>query len=296
MNQLNEYLNYILKIKRYSVNTVNAYRIDLKQFFEYFYENKNSNINYNLEIDKKDIKNYLLYLTEINLSAKSINRKLATLKSFFRFLLKIKIIKSNPTVNINGLKLPHKLPKFIQNEVLIKILDFNKDDNWEVIRDKTILELFFSTGIRLSELIFLDMNDLEIDDNILKVHGKGNKERIVPFGKKALDALKIYLIFRAKYLSINEKGFPVFISKKGVRISPRTIQTRLKKLFNSISLNEFSPHLMRHTFASQMINNGADIRAVQEILGHSSLSSTQIYTHLQKKKLKEFFDLAHPHA
>jgi len=296
MNQLTEYLNYILKIKRYSLNTVNAYRIDLNQFFEYFYENKSSKIKSNLEVDKKDIKNYLLFLTEMKLTAKSINRKLASLKSFFRFLVKKKIIKSNPTANVNGLKLPYKLPKFIQNEVLIKILDFKKGDDWEVIRDKTILELFFSTGIRLSELIFLDMNDLEINEKILKVHGKGNKERIVPFGKKALDALKIYLTFRLKHISINQKGFPLFISKKGMRISPRTIQIRLKKLFDSISLNEFSPHLMRHTFASQMINNGADIRAVQEILGHSNLSSTQIYTHFQKKKLKEFFDQAHPHA
>lgn len=296
MKHLNEFLIYIYKIKMYSQNTIDAYKIDLNQFINFLTKELMISIIDLNKISKKEIKSYLLFLSERNLSEKSINRKLASIKSFFRYLLKQKLVKSNPTTNINGLKIPQKLPRFIQNDVLFKVLEHNINDDWQIIRDKTILELFFSTGIRLRELIFLDLKDLEMEDKILKVVGKGNKERIVPFGKKVFQSLVKYLKFRNKYISRDLKDFPLFISKKGIRISPRTVQSRLKKLFNKVSLNEFTPHLMRHTFASQMINNGADIRAVQEILGHSSLSSTQIYTHLKKKKLKEFFDKAHPHA
>lgn len=296
MNHLSDFLIYIFKIKKFSNNTVDAYRTDLDQFLDFLKkESKNSKIDFN-KINKKEIKSYILFLSEMKLSEKSINRKLASIKSFFRFLYKKKLVKSNPSSNITGLKIPKKLPRFIQNGILFKVLEYNSNDDWETIRDKTILELFFSTGIRLSELIFLDLKDVEIEDKILKVIGKGNKERIVPFGNKVCEALSKYLKFRNQYVSSQIKDFPLFISKKGVRISHRTVQLRLKKLFNKVSLNEFTPHLMRHTFATQMINNGADIRAVQEILGHSSLSSTQIYTHLKKKKLKEFFDKAHPHA
>ena len=195
MKHLNEFLIYIYKIKMYSQNTIDAYKIDLNQFINFLTKELMISIIDLNKISKKEIKSYLLFLSERNLSEKSINRKLASIKSFFRYLLKQKLVKSNPTTNINGLKIPQKLPRFIQNDVLFKVLEHNINDDWKIIRDKTILELFFSTGIRLRELIFLDLKDLEMEDKILKVVGKGNKERIVPFGKKVFESLVKYLIF-----------------------------------------------------------------------------------------------------
>jgi site-specific recombinase XerD len=181
--------------------------------------------------------------------------------------------------------------------VLEQILSYSDKDDWQLKRDKTILELLYSTGIRLGELVAIDMGDVQINQKTVKVFGKGGKERIVPFGGKAAEALDFYLKERNIYVHKDLNDNPLFISRQGLRISPRTVQSRLKKLFDSVAAGSgFTPHLMRHTFATHLLDHGADIRAVKELLGHASLSSTQIYTHLETKKMKKIFEQAHPHA
>ena len=179
----------------------------------------------------------------------------------------------------------------------MQILSHSDKDDWQLKRDKTILELLYSTGIRLSELVSIDVGDIQIDQKTVKVFGKGGKERIVPFGGKAAEALGFYLKERNIHVQKDLNDNPLFVSKQGLRISPRTVQSRLKKLFDSVAAGSgFTPHLMRHTFATHLLDHGADIRAVKELLGHASLSSTQIYTHLETEKMKKIFEQAHPHA
>ena len=231
------------------------------------------------------------------LSPKSTGRKLASIKAFFRYLLKHAHVESNPASAVKAPKQHATLPKFLQKEVLEQVLSHSDKDDWQLKRDKTILELLYSTGIRLSELVAIDLGDVLIDQKTVKVFGKGGKERIVPFGGKAAEALGYYLKERNIHLQKDLDNNPLFISKKGLRISPRTVQSRLKKLFDSVAAGSgFTPHLMRHTFATHLLDRGADIRAVKELLGHASLSSTQIYTHLETEKMKKIFKQAHPHA
>ena len=248
-------------------------------------------------MDKKTVQHFVGSLTEKGLSPKSTGRKLASIKSFFRYLLKHAHVESNPASAVKAPKQHATLPKFLQKEVLEQILSHSVKDDWQLKRDKTILELLYSTGIRLSELVAIDMGDIQIDQKTVKVFGKGGKERIVPFGGKAAEALGFYFKERNIHVQKDLDDNPLFISKQGLRISPRTVQSRLKKLFDSVAAGSgFTPHLMRHTFATHLLDQGADIRAVKELLGHASLSSTQIYTHLETEKMKKIFEQAHPHA
>ena len=296
-NKVNGFLEYLEKERIYSRHTIKAYETDLIQFSRFVKEYDGTGSFDVLSVDKKTVQHFVGSLVEKGLSPKSTGRKLASIKSFFRYLLKHAHVESNPASTVKAPKQHATLPKFLQKEVLEQILSHSDKDDWQLKRDKTILELLYSTGIRLSELVAIDMGDVQIDQKTVKVFGKGGKERIVPFGGKAAEALGYYLKERNIHLQKDLDNNPLFISKQGLRISPRTVQSRLKKLFDSVAAGSgFTPHLMRHTFATHLLNHGADIRAVKELLGHASLSSTQIYTHLETEKMKKIFEQAHPHA
>ena len=296
-NKVNGFLEYLEKERSYSPHTIKAYETDLIQFSQFVKEYSGTGFFNVSSVDKKTVQHFVGFLTEKDLSPKSTGRKLASIKSFFRYLLKYAHVESNPASAVKAPKQHATLPKFLQKEVLEQILSYSDKDDWQLKRDKTILELLYSTGIRLSELVAIDMGDVQIDQKTVKVFGKGGKERIVPFGGKAAEALGFYLKERNMYVQKNLDDNPLFISKQGLRISPRTVQSRLKKLFDSVAAGSgFTPHLMRHTFATHLLDHGADIRAVKELLGHASLSSTQIYTHLETEKMKKIFKQAHPHA
>jgi len=296
-NKVNGFLEYLEKERSYSPHTIKAYETDLIQFSQFVKEYSGTGFFNVSSVDKKTVQHFVGSLTEKGLSPKSTGRKLASIKSFFRYLLKYAHVDSNPASAVKAPKQHATLPKFLQKEVLEQILSHSDKDDWQLKRDKTILELLYSTGIRLSELVAIDLGDVLIDQKTVKVFGKGGKERIVPFGGKAAEALVFYLKERNIHLQKDLNDNPLFISKQGLRISPRTVQSRLKKLFDSVAAGSgFTPHLMRHTFATHLLDHGADIRAVKELLGHASLSSTQIYTHLETKKMKKIFEQAHPHA
>jgi len=296
-NKVNDFLEYLEKERSYSPHTIKAYKTDLIQF-SLFVKEYGGTGSFNVSsVDKKTVQHFVGSLTEKGLSPKSTGRKLASIKSFFRYLLKHAQVESNPASTVKAPKQHASLPKFLQKEVLEQILSHSDKDDWQLKRDKTILELLYSTGIRLGELVSIDVGDVQIDQKTVKVFGKGGKERIVPFGGKAAEALDFYLQERNIHVQKDLNDNPLFISKQGLRISPRTVQSRLKKLFDSVAAGSgFTPHLMRHTFATHLLDHGADIRAVKELLGHASLSSTQIYTHLETEKMKKIFKQAHPHA
>jgi len=296
-NKVNGFLEYLKKERSYSPHTIKAYETDLIQFSRFVKEYGGTGSFDVSSVDKKTVQHFVGSLTEKGLSPKSTGRKLASIKSFFRYLLKHAHVESNPASTVKAPKQHASLPKFLQKEVLEQILSYSDKDDWQLKRDKTILELLYSTGIRLGELVAIDMGDVQINQKTVKVFGKGGKERIVPFGGKAAEALDFYLKERNIYVHKDLNDNPLFISRQGLRISPRTVQSRLKKLFDSVAAGSgFTPHLMRHTFATHLLDHGADIRAVKELLGHASLSSTQIYTHLETKKMKKIFEQAHPHA
>ena len=296
-NKVNGFLVYLEKERSYSRHTIKAYETDLIQFSRFVKEYSGTGSFDVSSVDKKTVQHFLGSLTEKGLSPKSTGRKLASIKSFFRYLLKFAHVELNPASAVKAPKQHTPLPKFFQKEVLEQILSHSDKGDWQLNRDKTILELLYSTGIRLSELVDIDLGDVLIDQKTVKVFGKGGKERIVPFGGKAAEALGFYLKERNIHLQKDLDDNPLFISKQGLRISPRTVQSRLKKLFDSVAAGSgFTPHLMRHTFATHLLDHGADIRAVKELLGHASLSSTQIYTHLETEKMKKIFKQAHPHA
>ena len=296
-NKVNGFLEYLKKERSYSPHTIKAYKTDLIQFSRFVKEYGGTGSFNVSSVDKKTVQHFVGSLTEKGLSPKSTGRKLASIKSFFRYLLKHAHVESNPASTVKAPKQHASLPKFLQKEVLEQILSYSDKDDWQLKRDKTILELLYSTGIRLGELVAIDMGDVQINQKTVKVFGKGGKERIVPFGGKAAEALDFYLKERNIYVHKDLNDNPLFISRQGLRISPRTVQSRLKKLFDSVAAGSgFTPHLMRHTFATHLLDHGADIRAVKELLGHASLSSTQIYTHLETEKMKKIFEQAHPHA
>jgi tyrosine recombinase XerC len=288
------FIEYLLKEKGYSINTCESYKRDLKQFTSFI----NQNYPYFSfeEIMKKQIlRDFTYTLTGYKFKSRTIARKIASLKSFCKFLVKKKFLQNNPAKTLLSPKLDKPLPVFITEKQAIdldnKIIPKNNEDN---IRNKAIIELFYGSGIRLSELHSLNVGTIDYKNLMVKVLGKGKKERIVPITKHAIDLIKKYLSLRK-----SKKGYdsPLFATKKGKRLSKRQIQRIVEKCLSYVSLQKKkSPHVLRHSFATHMLDNGADIRAVKELLGHSSLSTTQIYTHISKEHLKKVYRLAHPHA
>ena len=291
-NNIDDFLDYIYLEKKYSSNTLRAYRKDLNEFYNFI--NKDS-INYPKDVKKKNIHEYLYYLSVKNLSSKTVSRKLASIKSFFSFLLKNQLVDNNVAKSIPSPKLDKKLPTFLNQDQISLLLKLKDANDLIQLRDNLILEIFYSTGVRISELVKIKIQDIKLDDNSISIHGKGNKKRIVIIGNYAKKKLQDYL----NYNEVNSVGY-LFknVRKSSVgHISERNVFNIVKKYTAKVTKNEkINPHALRHTFATHLLNNGADLMSVKELLGHSDLSSTQIYTHVNIKQLKKSFLKAHPHA
>jgi integrase/recombinase XerC len=250
-----------------------------------------------LAVDVDEARTYLAYLNDKAYSKATIARKLATLRSFYKFLVKTSRVSSNPLAAIRTPKQEKKLPRFLEYEEVKRLLETPPTDSWLGARDRAILETLYSTGIRVSELVGLNMDDIDFLSEVIHIRGKGKKERITPISSSALQAIQHYMEFRNKRAQSNSHfdSRVLFVNKHGQRLSTRSVRRKMDKYLKIAGLDPaISPHTLRHSFATHMLNNGADLRSVQELLGHQSLSTTQVYTHLTTRKLKEVYEDAHP--
>lgn len=286
---LNNFLKYLTYQKNYSYHTLKSYRADIEQFIEFLKKKKVFSFE---KVDYHIFLEFLSFLKNKNYSETTISRKVASIKSFFKFLTGRNFITSNPAILISSPKTPEKLPEFLSIEEIEKILNIPAGKNWISLRDKAILELLYSTGIRVGELVSLEIGDVNFIEEVIKVRGKGKKERIVPVGKPALNALIDYIEKRP-----NKKEKKVFLNKYGKPLTERSVERIIEKYRKLSGIDKkITPHTFRHSFATHMLDRGADLRIVQELLGHERITTTQIYTHLTVEKLKEFYNKAHPRA
>lgn len=287
------FLAYIQYEKRYSPHTVIAYRTDLEQFTEFLSASygKEDLVNASPVM----IRSWLVELLEKGVSPRSVNRKLTTLKSYYRYLIRESVIEENPMRKVTPPRTPKRLPVFVEKERIDDLIDHaDFGTGYPGIRDKVIIETFYLTGIRLSELVNLKECDIDFTQGTIKVLGKRNKERLVPFTIKFGEMLTVYLAEKEKFFGENAW---MFLTDKGRKIYPRMVYrivTSYLGLFTT--LDKHSPHVLRHTFATHLLNNGAALNAVKELLGHASLAATQVYTHNTIEKLKRVYKQAHPKA
>jgi len=289
------FIDYLLLEKKYSLHTVNAYRRDLETFQEFNKEKfTDNNIN---EVNYSQIRSWIIHLVDSGISNRSINRKISSLNSYFKFLLKVESIKVNPLAKHKALKTSKKIQiPFSEKEVSTVLEDFNFDDSFEGIRDKLIIELFYSTGIRRIELVQLKLKDVDVSNKTLKVLGKRNKERFLPLLDSVLRALETYIRKRNTLEKINDTDI-LFLTKKGDKIYETLVYRIINDYFSKASTKvKKSPHILRHSFATHLLNQGADLNAVKELLGHSSLAATQVYTHNSIAELKKVHIKAHPRS
>ena len=294
---IDKFLEYLQKERQYSVHTLTAYRIDLSQFAEYLEEILPENQVTPERVDSKHIKSFLEELFINGLDKRSIARKLSAIKSFFRYLKRMQILAVNPATAIYPPKYDRKLPVVLNEEQMRKLLEAPPEDSFEGIRDRAILELLYGCGIRLSELLELKMKQIHLEMNYIIVEGKRKKERIVPLGRFATEALKKYLQEREEKVKVFEDPQIVFVNKKGYRLYPLAVQGMVGKYAQRVSEQEgISPHSLRHAFATHLLDHGADLLTVKELLGHASLSTTQIYTHVSMERLKNIYQKTHPRS
>ena len=297
---IRKYLTYLAEERQYSSHTVKAYQNDLHQFSQ-FLELHFKRRQYNLEsIDNVTIRLFLGNLLERGLTKKSIARKLATVRSFFAYLVRQNVARYNPAGSIVTPKLEKRLPVFLDEETMKRILEAPDPSKREGLRDGAVIELLYSTGVRLGELIRLSLEDVDFANCTIKVVGKGSKHRVVPFGRKARNAIRAYLSRRGEFVSqktLDDDRRALFLSAGGKRIYPKAVYLIVKKYIAKVSeVEKKSPHVIRHTFATHLLSRGADLRAVMELLGHESLSTTQLYTHVTVDRLKKIYQQAHPKA
>lgn len=290
------FLDYITYEKRYSQHTIHAYRSDLEQFTDFIATQYNLyDIN---KVGHQIIRSWVVSLMESGNTARTVNRKITTLKSYFRFLIKEEEIVENPMNRVIAPKTSHRLPVFIEQEsmnILFDEIDFG--DGYPAARDRMIMELFYATGMRLSELVNLKDADIDLYKNVLKVTGKRNKQRLIPFSDNLVGLLNGYLEVKRKTFPVNEEYTHLFLTNKGEMLYPRLVYRIVHHYLNLVTtISKRSPHVIRHTFATHMLNNGADLNAIKEILGHANLAATQIYTHNTIEKLKSIYKQAHPRA
>jgi integrase/recombinase XerC len=284
-----QFLHYLSIEKNFSNHTHRAYQIDLSQFLEFLLDRRNGkDIG---QVKREDIRDFIGYLLKYGYEKSSVARKLSSLKSFYKFLARKKITLSNPVRAIKTPKITKRLPGFLTQYQTQKILDISGTDE-RSLRNRAIVEVLYGAGLRASELVGLNISDVDFYNEMILVKGKGGKERIVPLGSYAQKAVKEYLGIRR-----NKDNPAVFLNLQGRRITTRSVQTIVKRLISRVSeASHTNPHTLRHSFATHLLERGADLRAVQELLGHSSLSATQIYTHLSVERLKKIYDKAHPRA
>lgn len=289
------FLKYISFEKRYSQHTVNSYRNDLLQFQTHISDRFQASAL--SDSTQLMIRDWILTLMDGGASARTVNRKIASLRSFFKFLLKREVIDKDPTFKIKSLKTQKDLPDFADESEFSRFLDHMQfEESFEGRRDQLILELLYGTGIRLAELIGLKVSDFNHQHSTFKVLGKRNKERIIPVSKSLETLVKSYVNDKNHEFSHDHNSY-LIVNKNGEQVYPMLVYRVVKKYLNQISsLDKKSPHALRHTFATHLLNKGADLNAVKDLLGHSSLAATQVYTHNSMEKLKSVFDQAHPKA
>ncbi len=291
--EIEQFLSYIHTEKRLSIHTQDNYRRDLHNFSNFLEEKKLTGWP---GINQQHIRLYTNSMRIKGLASKSIQRNLSSIRSFLNFLVARKVIKVNPAAAISAPKAPQKLPKTLDVDQIAQLLNDIPDSNKPlVIRDHAIMELFYSSGLRLSELSALNLKDIDFHASTMRVTGKGSKMRELPIGSKAMQSMQSWLKVRAPLLKIDQTA--VFVNQQGERLSNRAIQARLKKWAQEKGIgSHLHPHMLRHSFASHMLESSSDLRAVQELLGHADISTTQIYTHLDFQHLAKVYDAAHPRA
>jgi integrase/recombinase XerC len=294
---IQNFLRYLSKERHYSPHTIKAYQIDLNQFSE-FMENLNAEQN-PVKIDhisKEDIRSFLGDRLRMGMNTRTIARKMASLRAFFKYLVRTKKITVNPVSVLVSPKLGKKLPEFFREDEMRDALRNVTADSVQGLRDRAILELFYGTGMRLSELINMNITDLDFHAGTVKVLGKGGKERIIPVGRNIRQSVYLYFQNRNEYHP-KTGNLAMFLNRSGERISPRGVQLIVQRCLKKVSdKKKLSPHVLRHTFATHLLDHGADLQAVKELLGHVNLSTTQIYTHLTMDRLRQIYQQAHPRA
>ena len=298
-----EFTKYLVGEKNASPNTVSAYLNDLAQFDAFLQETGHACDESGVQIDRLDrlaVRSFMGRLYEQSNSGTTMGRKLSALSSFFKFLCREGYLKTNFAKTIPIPKKVNKLPSHLSVDEMFRLLDLPQPDSFTGARDRAILELFYGTGVRISELVGLSPDNFKLEQRSVKVRGKGNKERLLPLGKKTVGAIKNYLEYRTEYLQ-KKKPDPIpvrlFLNQRAQSISVRGVRKIMTRYIRSNHFPEnISPHSLRHTFATHMLEAGADLRTIQEMLGHASLSTTQKYTHLTIDRLLETYDKAHPRA
>ena len=291
---IDSFLEYLRLERNYSEKTVVSYGIDLREFEGYF-KKADAEIDFTT-VDADVVRNWVMHLMDEGRAATSVNRKLSTLRSFYRFLLKKKAMTVNPMTKVVGPKKKKPLPSFVREKDMDRLLDdLTFGVGYEGCRDRMILEMFYATGMRLSELIGLDDVDVDFSAKLIKVTGKRNKQRLIPFANELEHDLRVYIKVRDEALPNGSDAF--FVRKDGKRMYPMQVYRLVKRnLSKVVTLKKRSPHVLRHTFATAMLNDCAELRAVKELLGHESLTTTEVYTHTTFEELKKVYELAHPRA
>ncbi|NCO68052.1 MAG: tyrosine recombinase XerC [Nitrospirae bacterium CG_4_10_14_0_8_um_filter_41_23] len=286
-NYIDKFIRYLEVERAVSAHTLRAYRKDLEDFFEYVKTEPD-------KIDMIDVRGFIAEQIKKGFNKTTVSRRLASIRSFFKFLCREGYIKSNPAKLVANPKIPKLLPRFLSVDDAFSLVEKPEGIGFMPVRDRAILELLYSSGIRVSELSGLNIDDLNIKGNLIKVRGKGRKERIVPVGSKAIDAIKSYMIER---MLIKSKDRALFLNRMGTRLTDRGVRRIVVKYAKALGISgQIGPHTLRHTFATHLLQGGADLRVIQELLGHSSLSTTQKYTHLDITHLMDIYDKAHPFA
>lgn len=290
---IDRFIRYIQAEKRYSEHTMKAYERDLEQFSLFLAEKYE--IEDLLSVNSEMIRSYIIDLKDNNLKNRSINRKISVLRSFYNYCLREKQIAVTPLLGVKSMKQPKELAKFVP-EHDIKKMTFEQNDDFLVRRDEIVFEILYQTGMRQAELRLIKDADVDINSKTIKVHGKRNKDRIIPIGVDLLKLINHYIMLRNAQFPDRNNSF-LIVDNHGEEATSRFIYSLVHNMLKDITtIEQKSPHVLRHTFATHLLNRGADIRAIQKILGHSSLSSTQIYTHNTIDKLKDVYKKAHPYG
>ena len=288
MKYIDDFLEYLVVVKKHSDNTIINYRVDLLEFMEF--------TNNNIDIKKDDVNNYLKYLYDQNTSKSSISRKLSSLRSFYNYLVKKEILDNNYFSLIKNPKKDSSLPKYVKEEDIDKMFNVPNTRTWIGMRNLLIIRMLYATGLRVSELINVKLSDINESDRTIRVLGKGSKERIVVFGNNTKDSLDDYLKRGRRQVDFHNSEY-LFLNKDGNRLSTRYVRKIIDDIIFKASIEmHVSPHMLRHTFATGMLNNGADLVSVKDLLGHESLNTTSIYTHVSDDKIREIYNKAHPRA
>ena len=286
---LDPFLSHLEVVRHLSPHTISSYKRDLTAFFTFLKEKHDSWE----EVQDHHIRGFVAQERRRDLSARSIQRALSSIRSFFNYLLDEEVVETNPAANISSPKSTQLLPKALDTDLVKRLLDFKPQGDIE-IRDKAMVELLYSSGLRLSELCSLNMDSISVRERSCRVVGKGNKTRDLPVGEKAIQSLRDWFLVRKNISSDSNKA--LFLNKNGKRISTRSVQLRLERLSKKRGLPMVNPHMLRHSFASHILESSGDLRAVQEMLGHSDIGTTQIYTKLDFQHLSKVYDDAHPRA